>query len=229
MSKEYESNQYDAIYATGGYEGVYELPYWHSGYLPLFTEVQRRLAARGSKSVLEVGCGTGAFAHLLRDKSPGVAYRGFDFSPVAVARSAKRISSPESFYVADARLEASYSSKFDAIVCTEVLEHIEADLEVVSRWPAGTYCVCSVPNFDADNHVRVFKHEREITERYGKLIDIERVQRIKKPFLSDISTRHTLRALLWNRYRPARFLAILGLASFETLGGWFLFSGVRKA
>jgi len=228
MNKEYDSNQYDAIYATGGYEGVYELHYRNSGYYPLFSEVHRLLVARGCRSVLEVGCGTGAFAQLLRDRSPEVKYRGFDFSPVAVSRSQARLGSPESFFVGDAKLAASYAGDWDAIVCTEVLEHIDPDLEVVSRWRPGAYCVCSVPNFTADNHVRFFREEREIVERYGKLIDIERVHRIKKPFLSDISTRSTLRALWWNRYRPQRFMGILGVGSFEWLGGWFLFSGVKR-
>lgn len=229
MSKEYISQQYDDIYSAGGYEGVYDLPYWHSGYLPLFAEVHRLLVARGIGSVLEVGCGTGAFAHLLRDKSPSVRYRGFDFSRVAVERTAKRLGTSESLFVGDARLDTSYEGEWDAIVCTEVLEHIDADLEVVGRWRPGTYCVCSVPNFDADNHVRVFHHEREIIERYGGLIDIERVDRVKKPFLSDISRRNTLRHLWWNRYRPTRALVIMGLGSFDTFGGWFVFSGTRKA
>lgn len=229
MSKEYVSEQYDKIYSTGGYEGVYDLPYWHSNYLPLFTEVHRLLTQRGCRSVLEVGCGTGAFAHLLRDKSPAVRYRGFDFSPVAVGRSAARLGTTDSFFVADARREESYAGQWDAIVCTEVLEHIDADLEVVARWRRDMYCVCSVPNFDADNHVRFFRHEDEIKQRYGDLIEIERVHRITKPFLSDTSPRNTARHLWWNRYRPARALAILGLASFDDLGGWFVFSGKRKA
>jgi SAM-dependent methyltransferase len=226
-SKEFVSKQYDEIYATGGAERIYDVPYRHSGYFPLFKEVQKTLRRRKVRSVLEVGCGTGGLAHLLKDRSPEIAYRGFDFSSVAVQRAGARLGQSERFFVGDARAQESYADRFDAIVCTEVLEHIEADLEVISQWTPGAYCVCSVPNFDADNHVRHFRSEEDVSRRYGALIEIERIVKVKKPFLTDISPRSRAQALVWNRYRPRRFLAILGLVSFETLGGWYVFSGRR--
>ena len=228
MKQEFESGQYDRIYAEGGAERIYDVPYRHSGYYPLFRQVARALKARRVQTVLEVGCGSGGLAHLLHDQG-GVRYRGFDFSPVAVDRARTRFGQSELFFVSDARSAESYVGEYDAIVCTEVLEHVEADLEVVARWQPGINCVCSVPNFDADNHVRFFRSEAEVRDRYGKLIDIDSVVRVKKPFLSDISLGSYARALRWNRYRPARLAAILGLASFDDLGGWFVFSGRRRA
>jgi SAM-dependent methyltransferase len=227
-TKQFDSNQYDQIYASGGAEHIYELPYQHSGYYPLFNEVHRTLKRRGVRSVLEVGCGTGGFAHLLRDREPDVSYRGFDFSPVAVQRAIARLGQSDLFFVGDARVRDCYGLAAEAIVCTEVLEHIETDLEVIAQWAPGAYCVCSVPNFDADNHVRHFKSEIEVRQRYAPLIEIERIVRVKKPFLPDISRRSRWRALVWNRYRPGRFFAILGLASFASLGGWYVFSGRRR-
>jgi len=227
MKQEFESGQYDQIYAEGGAEHIYEVPYRHSGYYPLFKQVARELKVRHVKALLEVGCGSGGLAHLLKDRG-GVRYRGFDFSAVAVDRARERLGQVDPFFVGDARNAESYAGEFDTIVCTEVLEHIEADLEVVSRWRPGITCVCSVPNFDADNHVRFFRSEAEVVARYGKLIDIDSVVRVKKPFLSDISIGSYARALRWNRYRPARLAAILGLASFDELGGWFVFSGRRR-
>ena len=226
-SKEFASEQYDRIYASGGVERIYELPYQHSGYYPLFKEVHRALKRRGVRSALEVGCGTGGLANLLQDREPDIAYRGFDFSPVAVQRASIRLGQPELFFVGDARAKESYRENSEAIVCTEVLEHIDADLEVVAQWAPGAYCVCSVPNFDADNHVRHFRSEEAVRQRYGSLIDIERITTVKKPFLTNLSARSRGRALLWNRYRPLRLLAIMGLASFRTLGGWYVFSGCR--
>lgn len=228
MSKEYASDQYDSIYASGGVERIYDLPYRHTGYYPLFKEVWRTLNAHGCKSILEVGCGTGAFAHLMLDRGHDLRYRGFDFSQVAVERAGARVRRPDLFFVADARSSASYQADFDAIVCTEVLEHIDADLDVVEKWAAGTFCVCSVPNFDADNHVRHFAAAEGVRERYGGLIEIEQIVAVKKPFLSDLSWRSRVRALRWNRYRPANLLAIAGLASFQQLGGWYVFSGRRS-
>jgi SAM-dependent methyltransferase len=229
MSKEYESSQYDAIYASGGAEDVYRLPYRHSSYYPLHREMWHEVRRRGARSVLEVGCGTGAFAQLLADLSPDIAYRGFDFSPVAVDQAIARTGTADRLFVGDAREAGCYRSEFDTIVCSEVLEHIDGDLDVVARWPAGTWCVCSVPNFDADNHLRHFLTDEQVRQRYGSLIDIERIRRVKKPFLSDLSVPSYWRALRWNRYRPRRLALILGLASFEKLGGWFVFSGPRNA
>ena len=81
---EFDSNQYDEIYASGGVEKIYEIPYHNSGYYPLFRKVHSVLTKSCIPSVLEVGCGTGGFAHLLAERSPGLRYRGFDFSGVAV-------------------------------------------------------------------------------------------------------------------------------------------------
>ena len=226
-NKEFASEQYDEIYAAGGAERIYDVPYRQSGYYPLFKRVQRILKRQKIRSVLEVGCGTGGLAHLLKDRSPAIVYRGFDFSPVAVQRAAARLGEPGWFFVGDARARESYPGEFDTIVCTEVLEHIEADLEVIAQWTPGVHCVCSVPNFDADNHVRHFASEEEVRRRYGELIAIEQIVKVKKPFLSDLSLRSRAQALLWNRYRPRRLLAILGLVSFEALGGWYVFTGRR--
>jgi len=228
MNKEFESTQYDQIYYSGGADKIYDLPYRQSGYFPLFQEVLRTLKANGATSVLEVGCGTGGFAHLLFDQGGRVRYRGFDFSGVAVDRSRARTRRSDLFFVGDARRPDSYAGEFDSIVCTEVLEHINCDLEVIENWRPGIFCVCSVPNFDADNHVRFFCSKGEVQQRYGTLIDIKSVVQIKKPVLLDISWRGYARALRWNRYRPRQVMEILGMTSFDKEGGWYVFSGPRR-
>jgi SAM-dependent methyltransferase len=218
---------YDQMYSAGGYEGIYDLPYRHSTYFPLFDKVLRQLVRHGSKSVLEVGCGTGAFAHLVMERSH-LQYRGFDFSEVAVRKAIARTNRADAFFVADATNPQTYADQeSDSIVCTEVLEHIEKDRGAMSNWRRGTYCVCSVPNFDADTHVRFFRDAEEVRSRYGDLIRIDGLVRIKKPWLSDISVRSRLRAIRWNRYRPHNLRSIFGLRSFDALGGWFMFHGVK--
>jgi hypothetical protein len=134
----------------------------------------------------------------------------------------------EGFWVGDARQPQNYEGSFDAVVCTEVLEHIEADREVVALWPKGVHCICSIPNFEADTHVRVFGSEQQVQERYGDLIEISTIRRIKKPYLFDLSWQSYWRELRWNRYRPERLRKILGFESFERGGGWFLFTGRRQ-
>jgi len=83
-------------------------------------------------------------------------------------------------------------------------------------------------NFDADNHERFFRSESEVVTRYGSLLDINDIVRIKKPPISNISWRSYLRAIWWDRYRPDQLAGLLYMTSFDELGGWFLFSGSRK-
>jgi SAM-dependent methyltransferase len=215
---------YDSMYEDGGYLGVYDLPYSHSHYYPLFRNVLSIAKSHNVKSILEVGCGTGAFAHLLTERST-IAYKGFDFSETAIVKADRRVGRSDLFYQGDARNPASYAGTYDTIVCTEVLEHIEDDLPAMALWPPETFCICSVPNYDSETHVRYFRNEEEVRERYSGVIDIEGMIVIKKPVLSDISLRSRLRALRWNRYRPRNLLTILGLGDFDEVGGWFLFHG----
>ena len=223
-----EPDTYDAMFAEGGSGGVFDLPYQHSGYYPLFKLVAKILHRNGSRQVLEVGCGTGGMAHLLLERG-GIKYQGFDFSPVAVGKARARTGEFDLFSIGDATLENSYEGRaYDSIICTEVLEHIEADRQTIGRWRSGTFVVCSVPNYDSQTHVRFFKTETDVKERYGDLIEIHELRRLRKPFLSDLSLGSWMRAVRWNRYRPERLKWLMGLTDFERDGGWFVFSGVRR-
>jgi len=226
IKKLQESHVYDEWY-LGDKEMYLDLPYYHSCYYPLFKEILKQIKRQGIHLVLEVGCGNGALAELLLEKA-NIKYRGFDFSPVAIEKAITRTGHSELFYIADATLPESYDLFYDGIICTEVLEHIEQDLEVIQNWQTGITCICSVPNFDSDYHTRYFRTKQEVVDRYGELIDIDEIIMIKKPVLSNISWKNYLRELRWNRYRPRRLLEIIGLGSFDKVGGWFLFSGRRR-
>lgn len=220
------SSTYDDMFEQGGFDQVFDLPYQSSCYYPMYHAVLKVLQNKKVENVLEVGCGSGAFAHMLFEKTH-IGYRGFDFSPVAVEKAKRRTSKENAFYVADALNAENYATLSSSIICTEVLEHIPNDLELVSIWPAGTFCVCSVPNFDSTYHERFFRSEAEVAERYGKLLDIKTIARIKKPILSDISRSNFFRQLRWNRYRPKRLKELLGFGNFDEVGGWFIFTGYR--
>jgi SAM-dependent methyltransferase len=230
MDKKLQTPQtYDEMFAAGGAGGVFDLPYRHSGYYPLFKVVARAVMAERPRRLLEVGCGTGGMAHLLMERYPAVAYRGFDFSPLAVDKARRRTGVAEAFSVGDATDAATYAgSGYDAVICTEVLEHIDNDLRVIAHWRIGAWCVCSVPNYDADTHVRLFRTEDEVRERYGSLIELHSIRRLKKPFLSDLSWGSWLRAVRWNRYRAERLAWLMGFTDFDRDGGWFVFAGRRR-
>ncbi len=224
MRTEATSLVYDTEHAT---IDAYNVPVEQSFYYPMFSKVVAEVRARNPSSILEVGCGSGGLADLLTRRRD-VRYRGFDFSPVAVRNSSQRYPHAGDFVVADALDPASYDHPHDLIVCTEVLEHITRDLDVVSRWRPGIDCVCSVPNFDYPTHVRHFRHEDEVIARYSPLIDITGIWRIAKHPLVGKTWRQYFRQLRWAREQPTRMLGLLGINSFDWYAGWFVFAGKRR-
>lgn len=124
-----------------------------------------RIIAAGARSILEVGCGTGQMACLMRDR--GIArYHGFDFSSKRIAH-AQRICPEFNFSVEDVYETKLFDDHdYDTVVCTEVLEHVEGDIALLERIRSGTRFYGSVPNFPWDSHVRYFNHEHEVQSRY---------------------------------------------------------------
>jgi SAM-dependent methyltransferase len=195
-------------------------------YDALFRKVVANIRDHGSRAVLEVGCGSGFLAKMILQDHGG-AYRGFDFSPGAVRNAGARTGRPELFSVGDALDPRSYAHEYDTIVSTEMLEHIEGDLDAVRLWRDGTWCVCSVPNFDYAGHVRFFNTCDEVATRYGGLIDIQDVVKITRPIIPDRRISSYLRNLRWSRNNPSELLGFLGIQTFSRLGGWFLFFGTK--
>ena len=196
-------------------------------YDVLFRKVVANIRRRGSRSVLEVGCGSGFLAKMILQEYDGI-YRGFDFSAEAIRNASCRTGRPDLFFVGDALDSRSYPADYDTIVCTEMLEHVDRDLDVIRLWRDTTWCVCSVPNFDYAGHVRFFNTTNEIVSRYGGLIDIEGIIRIPRPIIPDRRISSYLRNLRWSRKRPSEFLGFLGIQTFSRLGGWFLFFGNKR-
>lgn len=225
--QEAPSQYYDAFY-TG--DSAYNEHYTQSIYHPLFRMVVRDLRRIAPARVLEVGSGSGMLAHMIFDVLPQIQYRGFDFSSVGVARAGARTGRPDAFHVADARSPDAYRTEYDAVICTEVLEHIEDDLSVISNWRAGATCICSVPNFlYQDQHVRAFRREAEVVARYGALLEISAIRRVAKPLIQSDGLAGYLRRLRWSRNDPRKLMGLLGINRFDNLAGWFVFCGRRRS
>ena len=229
LRAETSAEGYDRLYAEEAKTGysAYDRPYWDSHYYPLYKKAYEEVRRLGGAQVLEVGCGNGSFAHLLFDQST-IDYHGFDFNAAAIRKAATMTNRPERFSVARAGEDALQGRSYDTIVCLEVLEHIEQDREVVKSWKPGCRCVCSVPNFDDPDHVRLFMDETEVQERYGDLIDIDSIQRVPRALVLGRGWTEYFRALRWNRNNPKRFLGLLGYKTFENVSGWLVFSGRRR-
>ncbi len=203
------------------------IPATRALYYPLMRKVVESIQDHGSCSILEVGCGNGFLAEMLLQENR-VSYRGFDFSPVAVRNAADRTGHPELFFRGDALDAQSYACDYDTIICTEVLEHIDADLDVIRVWRDGAWCVCTVPNFDFPSHVRFFRTPEQVAARYSGLIDIRTVIKVTRPIMPDGRVSSYWRNLRWSRNDPSRFLGFLGVQTFDRLGGWFLLCGTKK-
>ncbi len=226
MGSELSAEEYDQFHGMARHYGVH---YTKSTYYALFRAVVQELRKARARRVLEVGCGSGVLAQMVLDQLPAVGYRGFDFSRTGVERAGQRMGRTDLFFVGDARSAEPYQQDYDAIVCTEVLEHIEDDLGAMKNWRPGVLCVCSVPNFPYSGHVRSFRNEAEVRARYGELLEITTMRRIAKPVLAETSWGDYLRRLRWNRDSPRKMLGLLGINRFEYLAGWFMFAGRRRA
>jgi SAM-dependent methyltransferase len=214
---------YEKLYAEG--DETYNNPE-ASPYYPLFLAAVDALDACGARNVLEVGCGSGTLGQMVISKS--IDYRGFDYAHTGVEKALRK--NPKAkFAWGDATTDAPYAGPYDTILCCEVLEHIGQDLEVIGRWRSGSNVVCSVPNFDYHTHVRFFRSEDEVSERYGHLIAIESIRRLSKPQWSGVTWREYLRRARWAREHGwRRVLGTLGVNTFDWAGGWFLFTGTRR-
>jgi trans-aconitate methyltransferase len=154
---------YDRIYSASEH---YDVHYSRSFYYFIWTVITDRLRRHDIRKVLEIGCGPGQLSILLSEH--GVAdYTGMDFSSVAIEMARKNNPNGE-FFVDDARTTDLHSKvDHEAIICTEVLEHIQDDLQVVSRFTPGKLCLCSVPSFPYESHVRNFETLSEVQDRYA--------------------------------------------------------------
>jgi SAM-dependent methyltransferase len=161
--KELPGEFYDHLYAkTSAYHCFYSL----SHYYFLWTVIVDRVRHAGIQRVLEIGCGPGQLAAFLLDQ--GVThYTGLDFSAMAI-ELAKKNSPRGQFVVGNALLPGIHQQvEHDLVICTEVLEHITDDLVVVGHFRPGKRCLCSVPNFPYDSHVRHFADAAAVRARYG--------------------------------------------------------------
>lgn len=163
--RERASEYYDGIYTVSE---EYRKPYYESKYYFMWCVLVDRMRLNGSEVVLDVGCGPGQFACLLKER--GVKdYVGLDFSAVTVSLALQAC--PEYKFVRADVFETDVFDRvpYDIVTCTEVLEHIEQDLDLVSRMRPGARVFGSVPSWSDPGHVRHFRTCAEVESRYGHM------------------------------------------------------------
>ena len=162
-TKEAPPEWYDASFEAADY---WREHYSASPWYYIWTVIVDRLQLIESPSVLDVGCGPGQLAAFLRDRGL-TEYVGLDFSSSRIEWA--RSSVPElRFDVADAYVSDLFDSvPYNTVICTEFLEHVDRDLDVLNRVRRGARFIGTVPNFGGGSHVRHFESAVEVSARYG--------------------------------------------------------------
>jgi 2-polyprenyl-3-methyl-5-hydroxy-6-metoxy-1,4-benzoquinol methylase len=103
---------------------------------------------------------------LLRDK--GIqSYHGFDFSQKRVEQ-ARKVCPEFEFTIEDAfKTKLFENFDYNIVICTEFLEHVERDQEIIEKIRPGAKFIGTVPNFPFVSHVRHFTSENEVNKRYS--------------------------------------------------------------
>ncbi len=162
------ASYYDSLYSD---TPSYGRKYWESKYYAVWLVIADRISRSGLRVVVDVGCGPGQFAGLLRDK--GIhAYTGIDFSQYAI-EIARNVCPEYTFVAVDITSENSLQeveSSYDCVLMLEFLEHIESDVEVLARVVSGTRLLLTVPSFPDPAHVRYFDSAAAVKERYSPLL-----------------------------------------------------------
>jgi 2-polyprenyl-3-methyl-5-hydroxy-6-metoxy-1,4-benzoquinol methylase len=174
MGEERSSDWYDLSFDHA--------PHWkshftESRYYALWSLIADRIVRSGKTAVLDIGCGPGQFADLIRDR--GIRqYCGLDFSSKRIQRA--RLVCPDFEFISEDAYESSVLDTFpyDSVVMTEFLEHVEGDLEILQRVRPGTHVYGSVPNFPYTSHVRYFTDVESVYRRYSLVLQHLRIERI---------------------------------------------------
>jgi len=128
------------------YGAVAAMPHYYSQAKWEFTEALEQL--RDYHTVLDVGCGEGAFlAHL---KEAGHAAFGIDVSPTAVHRARQQGLHAHVASVADLQDSLNKLPLFDAVTAFQVLEHVDSPMRflegVIESIRDGGLLIVAVPD-----------------------------------------------------------------------------------
>ncbi len=173
MGSEWKAEQY-----TG--KGYLNRPGVYQKHIPLYKRVSTFLPTKEKcEPILDLGCGVGFFAKYLN--SVGYKdYTGIDFSKQMIAH-AKTLVPNYNFVCGDLRHPDIYKLfKIHKIfTCLETLEHIIDDIPILKQIPSGSNIVGSVPSSDFASHVRFFKNENIVRNRYKNVIEFKDLITIK--------------------------------------------------
>lgn len=135
----------------------------------LIEEVARLVPA--DARVVDVGCGCGHMAAILKERGVTTDYLGFDFASVAIDAAQKR--APWAWFVNIDVRKVTFP-RADIFLFVDVLDNIWDDVEVVNSVPNGSQIVITVPTTDAPARVAHFPSLDDATRRYRDVMNIEK-------------------------------------------------------
>lgn len=141
-----------ALYPVQGelavaYGGGIHTKHRHMGYHDFFVE-----RIHPGDRVLDIGCGIGAVAFDLADKA-GAEVLGVDLSPENIAVAKEWHAHPHVNYIVGDVLESLPAGEFDAVVLSNVLEHLPGRPDFLARLAQATHAqrtLIRVPLFERD-------------------------------------------------------------------------------
>lgn len=118
-------------------------------------------------TLLDVGCGNAELLRLIDARYPGRSLTGVDLSDVVVADNSRQFRHMK-FAACDVERQA-LPAGFDAVVCCEVLEHLDAPEEALKRVfdavKPGGVAIITTPTGKVHDTERHFGHVRHPTSR----------------------------------------------------------------
>jgi SAM-dependent methyltransferase len=119
---------WEAAYAGHEAEGL-----WSEEAIPCLSQIITQLRARGTRTVVDVGCGDGRNLEILADA--GFLAAGVDLSPSALARAVHRLHGRALLLLGDATmLELLPDRSLDAITCLDVFGQISDTARMLSSF-----------------------------------------------------------------------------------------------
>lgn len=140
--------------------------YWKKGQ---WKRIKKFLDNMYKISILDIGCGSGQLGQMILENY-NCEYKGFDFSDKRIEIAKKN--NPrhkDKFYVGDAYDKKSYPYYYNIAIITEVLEHTD-DFKILNNIGKFVQVILSVPTFEDKAHLRIFKSQDEIINRYREYI-----------------------------------------------------------
>ncbi len=178
MSKELDSSYYDKVFNTSA--KYKKQPHELGSYYVLWNYAKEYIIKNNIKLVIDIGCGPGHLALVLQELD--IKYIGIDFSKVAVSQAQLKVTNPNfTFINADAigfnynNLISGYNIEDILVTSFEFLEHVTKDLEVIKSISPNIKCCFSVPSYNCLGHVRFFRNNHQVKERYSSVMNITNI------------------------------------------------------